>query len=49
MMVKYYDSRLDQTILLTNEEKQYIAARGRLTVGYLDEYYPFSYESSLLS
>ena len=45
LMVKYYDSRLDQTILLTNDEKQYIAARGRLTVGYLDEYYPFSYES----
>lgn len=45
LMVKYYDSRLDQTILLTNEEKQYIAARGTLTVGYLDEYYPFSYES----
>ncbi len=45
LMVKYYDSRLDQTILLTNEEKQYIAAKGRLTVGYLDEYYPFSYES----
>ncbi len=45
LMVKYYDSRLDQTILLTNEEKQYIAEKGRLTVGYLDEYYPFSYES----
>lgn len=45
LMVKYYDSRLDQTILLTNDEKQYIAARQRLTVGYLDEYYPFSYES----
>ena len=45
LMVKYYDSRLDQTILLTNDEKQYIASRGTLTVGYLDEYYPFSYES----
>jgi len=45
LMVKYYDSRLDQTILLTNEEKQYIAVSGELTVGYLDEYYPFSYES----
>jgi len=45
LMVKYYDSRLDQTILLTNDEKQYIAARGTLTVGYLDGYYPFSYES----
>lgn len=45
LMVKYYDSRLDQTILLTNEEKQYIAENERLTVGYLDKYYPFSYES----
>ncbi|MCM1065201.1 MAG: EAL domain-containing protein [Eubacterium sp.] len=45
LMVKYYDSRLDQTILLTNDEKQYIAAREELTVGYLDDYYPFSYES----
>lgn len=45
LMVKYYDSRLDQTILLTRDEKQYIAAMGTLTVGYLDGYYPFSYES----
>lgn len=45
LMVKYYDSRLDQTILLTNDEKQYIAAQEKLTVGYFDNYYPFSYES----
>ena len=45
LMVKYYDSRLDQTILLTNSEKQYISERGTLTVGYLDGYYPFSYEN----
>lgn len=45
LMVKHYDSRMDQTILLTNEEKQYIAARKKFTVGYLDEHYPFSYES----
>lgn len=45
LMVKYYDSRLDQTILLTNSEKQYIAEKGTLTVGYLDGYYPFSYEN----
>ncbi len=45
LMVKYYDSRLDQTILLTSEEKQYIGDKGTLTVGYLDEYYPFSYEN----
>ncbi len=45
LMVKYYDNRLDQTILLTNSEKQYIAEKGTLTVGYLDGYYPFSYEN----
>lgn len=45
LMVKYYDNRLDQTILLTNSEKQYIAEKGILTVGYLDGYYPFSYEN----
>ncbi|MCM1251994.1 MAG: EAL domain-containing protein [Clostridium sp.] len=45
LMVKYYDSRLDQTILLTNSEKQYIAEKGTLTVGYLDDCYPFSYEN----
>ncbi len=44
LMVKYYDSRLDQTVLLTSEEKQYIEEKGTLTVGYLDDYYPFSYE-----
>lgn len=44
LMVKYYDSRLDQTVLLTSEEKQYIDQKGTLTVGYLDGYYPFSYE-----
>ena len=45
LMVKYYDSRLDQTILLTRSEKQFIAEKGTLTVGYLDGYYPFSYEN----
>ncbi|MCM1046883.1 MAG: EAL domain-containing protein [Clostridiales bacterium] len=45
LMVKYYDNRLDQKILLTSKEKQYIAENGTLTVGYLDDYYPFSYEN----
>lgn len=44
LMVKYYDSRLDHTILLTGEEKEYIRQTQKLTVGYLDGYYPFSYE-----
>lgn len=45
LMVKYYDSRLDQTILLTNDEKQYIADKKKLIVGYFADYYPFSYEN----
>ncbi len=45
LMVKYYDSRLDQTILLTSEEKQYIKEKQDLQVGYLEGYYPFSYEA----
>ena len=43
LMVKYYDSRLDHTILLTGEEKDYIAKTKTLKVGCLDGYYPFSY------
>ena len=45
LMTKYYEDRLDQTVLLTNEEKQYIAQKGTLMVGYFDGYYPFSYEN----
>lgn len=43
LMVKYYDSRLDQTVLLTGEEKQYIEEKKTLKVGWLDDCYPFSY------
>ncbi len=45
LMVKYYDSRLDHTILLTSEEKDYIEKTKMLTVGCLDGYYPFSYRN----
>ena len=44
LMVKYYDSRLDHTVLLTGEELDYIRKNEGLKVGYLDGYYPFSYE-----
>ncbi|MDE7248109.1 MAG: transporter substrate-binding domain-containing protein, partial [Lachnospiraceae bacterium] len=43
LMVKYYDSRLDHTVLLTSEEKDYIDRTKTLKVGCLDGYYPFSY------
>lgn len=44
LMVKYYDSRLDHTILLTSEEKEYIDRTETLKVGCPDGYYPFSYQ-----
>ena len=33
LMVKYYEDRLDQTMLLTGEEKQYIAQKKTMSVG----------------
>ncbi|MDE5698444.1 MAG: EAL domain-containing protein [Lachnospiraceae bacterium] len=45
LIAKYYDSRLDQTILLSQEEKDYIEEKKNITVGYFDGYYPFSYEN----
>ena len=44
LMNKYYQSRLDKTIVFTTEEKEYLAEGHTLVVGYLDGYYPFSYE-----
>lgn len=44
LMNKFYQSRLDKTVVFTTEEKEYIANKEYLTVGYLDGYYPFSYE-----
>lgn len=46
LTAKYYESRLDQSILLTRGEKRYISKIKKLTVGYIDNYYPFSYESN---
>ena len=34
LIAKYYDSRLDHTILLSQEEKDYIEAKKNITVGY---------------
>lgn len=45
LIAKYYDSRLDQTILLSQDEKAYIEEKKNITVGYFDGYYPFSYEN----
>lgn len=45
LLVKYYESRIDQNQLLTLEEKEYIDQSETLVVGYLPEQYPFSYQS----
>ena len=44
LMNKYYQSRLDKTVVFTTEEKEYLAEGHTVVVGYLDGYYPFSYE-----
>ncbi|MCH5263928.1 MAG: EAL domain-containing protein [Lachnospiraceae bacterium] len=44
LMNKYYESRLDRTVVFTTEEKAYLAEGHTVVVGYLDGYYPFSYE-----
>ena len=44
LMNKYYQSRLDKTVVFTTEEKKYLAEDHTVVVGYLDGYYPFSYE-----
>lgn len=44
LMNKFYQSRLDKTVVFTTEEKAYIADKKIISVGYLDGYYPFSYE-----
>lgn len=46
LLVKYYESRMDRTVVLTSEEKNYIENTSGLVVGYLDGYYPFSYEEN---
>ncbi|MDE7262963.1 MAG: transporter substrate-binding domain-containing protein, partial [Oscillospiraceae bacterium] len=44
LMNKYYQSRLDKTIVFTTDEKDFIANSGPVVVGYFDGYYPFVYE-----
>lgn len=43
LMNQYYESKLDKTVLLTTDEKDYLKKKKVLTVGYLDGHYPFSY------
>ena len=44
LMNEFYYSRLDVNSLLTTVEKEYINNMKTITVGYLEGFYPFSYE-----
>lgn len=44
LMNKFYQSRLDKTVVFTIEEKEYIADKGTAVIAYIDGYYPFCYE-----
>lgn len=44
LMNQFYYSKFDKTALLTIGENQYLADKKKLVVGYLDGFYPFSYE-----
>lgn len=44
LLNQFYYDKLDKSVLFTTEEKEYIAQTGTLKVGYVDGYYPFSYE-----
>ena len=44
LMNKFFYDTFDKEVLLTTEEKKYINNKKTLFVGYLDSYYPFSYE-----
>lgn len=40
---KYYNDKLGKEIVFTIDEKEYISSRDYISVGYMDDHYPFSY------
>lgn len=46
LMNKFYQSRLDKTIVFTTREKDFINTAKPVVVGYFDSYYPFVYEDN---
>lgn len=43
LMNAFYYDKFDKAVLLTTDEKAYLEEKQTLVVGYLDNYYPFSY------
>lgn len=46
LMNKFYQSRLDKTVVFTTDEKEFIDHSDPIVVGYFGEYYPFVYEEN---
>lgn len=44
LMNRFYQSRLDKSIVFTTDEKEFIANADPVVVGYFGDYYPFVYE-----
>lgn len=44
LMNRFYQSKLDKTIVFTLDEKEYLVETDSIKVGYFDSYYPFVYE-----
>lgn len=43
LMNAYYYDKFDKEVILSTEEKKYLEEKKTIKVGYLDNYYPFSY------
>lgn len=43
LISEYYESKLDKSVLLTSAEQKYLEQKQTITVGYLNNHYPFSY------
>ena len=44
LMNQFYYDKFDKAVLFTTDEKRYLDEKGTLVVGYLDNFYPFSYD-----
>jgi len=46
LMNRFFQDKLDKTIVFTLEEKEYLKQQGEIKVGYFDSYYPFVYDEN---
>ena len=44
LMNRFFQDKLDKTIVFTLDEKEYLKQKRQINVGYFDSYYPFVYE-----